>query len=131
MISVSFDVAKKMKEKSIYAVSSSMNGHSLYNEEGQKITSMVYGKNEMEKCFSRPSQEKLCQVLRETYKIHCSVAPWRESFVSSGIKQHRTVYEGNVIDEKNDWKTNQISSFSKEHAQCMDECLLFALNLIP
>lgn len=121
MVHVKFETAVLASEKGFPKLNTGYG----YNENGQIV----------DPCFSKATCEaqyqwQLQDWLREKHKIHVAVSPWKESFVSSNRKQHRTVYEGNVINEKDNWRTIQLSSFSKNYEDCMEDCLIFALNLI-
>lgn len=65
--------------------------------------------------------------LREIHKIHCSVAPWRDC---SNVMSKDAMYEGNVIDENDDWNVSLINSFYKDHYYCLEACINHSLQIL-
>jgi hypothetical protein len=121
MADINFKTAILAKEKEF----PDLGKRYAYNKDG-----MVVDPFYSESVCEIQSQDDLKTWLREKHRIHITISPWKESFVSSGRKQNRTMYEGNIINEKDSWRIVQINSFSKKYEDCMDECLVFALELI-
>lgn len=63
--------------------------------------------------------------LRDTHRIHCSVAPWEDKELSED-----ELYEGNVIDVNRNWNTSLINSFFDGYYPCLESCIIFALQIL-
>ena len=74
---------------------------------------------------SRASLNDVQDWLRDSYDIHCSVAPWKES------DPIVTMYEGNVIDAyEKEVDVVFISSYFSNYYECLEECIIHALKLL-
>lgn len=133
--SVEFATAKLAKEKRYDEVTTGRLGFSLYNEEGQKITSCAYFERERNTCFLRPTQEELQTWLREKHRIHLSVSPWKDEMndaepEANPKESFQVLYEGNVIDVDDDWNTFSDFSYHHSYEECLEALLIEGLNLI-
>ena len=73
----------------------------------------------------RSSLNDIQDWLRDIHKIHCSVAPWGDESIS-GVE----IYEGNVIDVKDDWNTSIINNYYDSYYECLEDCIVFALKIL-
>jgi len=80
--------------------------------------------------FSAPTQSELQKWLRDKYRIHVSANPWKDEIPNS-IEGFQVLYEGNIIDVNNDWRTVCDFSYYKSYEECLEELFLEALKLIP
>jgi hypothetical protein len=133
--SIEFNTAKLAKEKGFSEIAQSGFGFSLYNQEGQKVSSTCYFSKEKEDFFLRPTQSELKKWLREEHRIHVSANPWKDEMSDSDSSEtpkegFQILYEGNIVDVNDDWNIFAAYSYHHSYEDCLELQLLTALNLI-
>jgi hypothetical protein len=130
---IEFNTAKLAKEKGFNIQDELVGSHHYFYKSDK---SLISGDNFAKQLlYHAPTQSVLQTWLRDNFRIHVSVNPWKDemSYVNSDEVPNegfQVLYEGNVINIDDDWNTFSNFSHYTSYEECLENLLIEALKLI-
>ena len=132
--SIEFTTAKLAKQKGFILPLDT--NRSYFNNSGSIHPYNWYKSDELYDYTDAPTQDELKTWLREKRRIHVSVNPWKDEMDDADPEEipeegFQILYEGNIIDVNDDWRTVYDFSYYNDYYECLENLLVEALKLIP